>query len=342
VVTGESRTWYGSSSSHHAEHVWKTIDGWNPDQIKSFVFRYLAEPTLFPFYIANEFYESQNKASMKTLAALGALGLLDKIKPSDNSDALYRNSVTLSDFYDPIVLKYLEDMKPPTANVKTSAIVVGGMEALSQTETLERKKKFYTYENRKILQVAELNGRIDIVGTSPELRALLTKAMTFEPIKVQEKLGIWNESRVAEYGRGGATTSHTTLAGVSSPTQAWRNPREYFAALAMISELRKDEYFKNWSLGDLEGQTLRTVTNHSFGASYSQAYTFSRDIDSYDFLPEIDEMDALIREINLKITMRRVNELALGNVAYYLGTEPKKLLRLNRGKDESAVYDRKD
>ena len=278
------------------------------------------------------------------IAALGALGLLDKIKPSDNSDALYRNSVTLSDFYDPIVLKYLADLKPPTSSVKTSGIVIGGVEALSSLETLERKKKFYTYENRKLLSVAEMNGRIDIVGTSPELRQVISKAMTFDPITVQEKYGIWNESRVASYGRGGATTSHTTLAGVSSPGQAWRNPREYFAALAMISELRKDEYFKNWDLGTLEGQTLRTVTNHqgNLGTTYSQAYTFSRDIDSYDFLPEVDEMDSMIREINLKITMRRVNELALGNVAYYLGTEPKKLLRLNRGKDESAVYDRKD
>lgn len=334
-VRGESRTWYGSTSSDTASYAFESISGWDQNQIKEFIFRYLAEPVLFPFFIANEFYENKGKASLKTLGIMGALGLLNRVSTSSNANSLLQNQVTLSDFFDPIVLNYLKNMAPPKSLVRSSALIVGGGEEIrTKSQIFEDKKRVFTYENRELLDLAETAGRIDIVWQSPELRNLLNEALSYPIIEPKAIYKDWNEGRIKSYGRGGDNETQTLSLAGGGPGAAWRDPRNYFAALGMISELKKDEYFKNWNANTYAGQSWVTHEGSRF--------TFSgRGIDSYDFLGEIDEIDSMIREINFKMSLRKVNTLALGNVAFYLGTEPSKLIKLNRGLDEPSVFDKK-
>lgn len=334
-VRGESRTWYGSSSSDTASYAFESIRGWDQNQIKEFIFRYLAEPVLFPFFIANEFYENKGKASLKTLGVMGALGLLNRVSTSSNADSLLQNQVTLSDFFDPIILNYLKNMAPPKSLVKSSAIIFdGGKEMRTKAQILEDKKRVFTYENRELLEMAESAGRIDIVWQSPELRSLLKDSLSYPIIEPKAIYQEWNEGKIKSYGRGGENETQVLSLAGGGAGAAWRDPRNYFAALGMISELKKDEYFKNWDANTYAGQSWVTHEGSRF--------TFSgRDIDSYDFLGEIDEIDSMIREINFKMSLRKINTLALGNVAYFLDTEPSKLLKLNRGLDEPSVFDKK-
>lgn len=333
-VRGESRTWYGSSSSHTAGYAFQSVSGWDQNQIKEFIFRYLAEPVLFPFYIANEFYEGQGKVSLKTLGVLGALGLLSRVSTGTNVDSFLKNQVTMADFFDPIVLNYLRNLKAPAQVSRTSAIVVdGSLEIKTKAQELEEKKRFFTYENRELLESAELAGRVDIVWQSPDLRKLMIDATSFPIITPKETYKAWNEGKVKTYGRGGENDSQVLSLAGGGAGVAWRDPRNYFAALAMISELRKDEYFKNWDANIYAGRRMG-IGDGSF--------TFSgRDIDSYDFLADIDEIDSMVREISFKMTLRKINTLALGNVAYFLETTPDKLLKMNRGSNEPTVFDKK-
>jgi hypothetical protein len=330
-VRGESRTWYGSSSSHTAAHTFRTMAGWTPEQIKQFVFTNLAEPVLFPFFIANEFYENQGKASLKTLGVMGALGLLGRVSTGTNVETLLRNQVTLSDFFDPVVLKYLRNMSPPKQATRSAAVIVGGgVEVRTEKQIFEDRKRVFTWENREILEAAELAGRIDIVWQSPELRELLKESLAYPVIEPKKAYQEWNEGKIKSYGRGGNEAEVLSLAGGGYGV-AWRDPRNYFAALAMISELRKDEYFKDWDAGE---PTRFLAGGKVVGLS-------GRDLTDYDFLADIDEVDAMVREISFKMTLRKVNTLALGNVAYFLETTPEKLLRVNRGLDEPSVFDKK-
>lgn len=333
-VRGESRTWYGSSSSHTAGYAFQSVSGWDQNQIKEFIFRYLAEPVLFPFYIANEFYEGQGKVSLKTLGVLGALGLLSRVSTGTNVDPFLKNQVTMADFFDPIVLNYLRNLKAPAQVSRTSAIVVdGSLEIKTKAQELEEKKRVFTYENRELLESAELSGRVDIVWQSPDLRKLMIDATSFPIITPKETYKAWNEGKVKTYGRGGENDSQVLSLAGGGAGVAWRDPRNYFAALAMISELRKDEYFKNWDANVYAGRRMG-IGDGSF--------TFSgRGIDSYDFLAEIDEVDSMVREISFKMTLRKINTLALGNVAYFLETTPDKLLKMNRGSNEPTVFDKK-
>lgn len=333
-VRGESRTWYGSSSSHTAGYAFQSVSGWDQNQIKEFIFRYLAEPVLFPFYIANEFYEGQGKVSLKTLGVLGALGLLSRVSTGTNVDPFLKNQVTMADFFDPIVLNYLRNLKAPAQVSRTSAIVVdGSLEIKTKAQELEEKKRVFTYENRELLESAELSGRVDIVWQSPDLRKLMIDATSFPIITPKESYKAWNEGKIKTYGRGGENDSQVLSLAGGGYGVAWRDPRNYFAALAMISELRKDEYFKNWDANVYAGRRMG-IGDGSF--------TFSgRDIDSYDFLADIDEIDSMVREISFKMTLRKINTLALGNVAYFLETTPDKLLKMNRGSNEPTVFDKK-
>lgn len=331
---GESRTWYGSTSSHTATYGFESFGRWSPNQIKEFIFRYLAEPVLFPFFIANEEYQNAGKASLKTLGALGALGYLRTVSTGDNSRVLLDNEVTLSDFFDPIVLQKIETFQEPSKIKSKSAITMDGFSQLlgSATGAAEREKQF-DWDNRQILAGAEYAGRIDVVWQSAVLRKTIRDAMTFPAIAPDPRWGEWNELRESDNAviRRGETEARKVMR-FGGPGAAWRDPKNYFAALAMIYELRKDEYMASWSAREHSGQAFRYGTGPVFRFA-------GRDLSTYDFLPDVEELDASIRELQWKLMIRKTNTLALSNIAFFLSTTPEKLMRMNRDADESAIYD---
>jgi len=334
--TTNRRTWYGSSSGDQTvEYVYKSIAGYSRDQIKSFIFMNLAEPTLFPFYMANDAYKSQNKASLQSLALLSTMCTgLDFISESDQSINFISNQMTLSDFEQPMILQFLENLKDPRTVKRTAGIIAGGSENIfGKTETQKDLEKTFLYDHREFFEAADRAGRIDLVIKSKELRAVMAKALTYQTITPNEAYGIWNESSFKTYGRGGETDQRIASMRLAGPGVGWRSPRNYFAALAMIDQLRRDEYFEGWSAPPLigldKGEGVRAITS-------------TRDISSYDFLGTVEEFERRHRELSFKMMVRKINTMALGNVAYFLDTTPDKLLRVNRN-DQSApaVYDRK-
>lgn len=337
-VSVERRTWYGSSSGNQtAEYVWKSLAGYSKEQIKAFIFMNLAEPTLFPFYMANQEYQRKNKCSLQTLAILSTITTgFDYISTTDLSRNLTSNQLTLSDFEQPMILKFLDDLQNPHLMKKSAGIIVGGSkEIFSAAEKAKELARTYLYDNRKLFESADRAGRIDIVMKSKELREVMTQAMTYPAITPNEAYGIWNESSYVQRGRGGDTNEQQITMRFAGPGAGWRSPRNYFAALAMIDQLRKDEYFAGWSAPPVIG--LDTD-----GDGVATAITSDRDIGTYDFLGTVEEFERKHREISFKSLIRKVNTMALGNVAYFLDTTPDKLLRVNRNDQTApAVYDKK-
>lgn len=341
TVEAERRTWYGSSSgTQRASYVLESIRGFTPDQIKKFIFTNLAEPVLFPFYIANDAFEKQNKASLMTLAIMSTIGTgFDWIGEGDLSPVLLSNQMTLSDFYEPQVLEYLEQEKDPEALYKSAGIIVsGGQEIRSLREQESELKRKFIYQNREVLEALERSGRADVIGRIPELRQVMAKALTYPNITPKEAFGLWNESKLYEYGRGGDVEKTASLR-LAGPGVMWRSPRNFFAALAMIDELRRDEYFAGWTDETIDWGSTSGILSEKRIEGYSSN---RRDISTYDFLGTVDMFEGIHAEIQYKSVMRKVNTLAMGNVAFFLDTTPDKLLRVNRNdQSASAVYDKK-
>ena len=337
-TTAEKRTWYGSSSGEQrAEYVWKSLAGYSKEQIKAFIFMNLAEPTLFPFYMANEEYANQNKCSLQTLALISTMVTgFDFINTSDLSPLLFQNQMTLSDFEQPMILKYLDELKNPHQTKRTAGIIVGGSsEYMSASEKNLEKMRTFVWDHREILEAADRMGRIDLLWRIPEMRKVMSEAMTYPAITPNRAYGIWNEASYVKRGRGGDLTTEQITMRFAGPGAGWRSPRNYFAALALIDQLRSDEYFMGWTAPPVIGLDKD-------GDGVFTAITSDRDIGTYDFLGTVEEFERRHRELTFKMTVRKVNTLALGNVAYYLGTTPDKLLRMNREKvGEAAVYDKK-
>lgn len=332
-VSAQVRTWYGATQGASARHVWQTIAGYTPTMIRDFVFFYLAEPTLYPFYVANDAYRGQNKASLVQMAVLSVLTGFDFIAPhEDYTKLLIANELTLSDFENPRILQYLEDLQDPLKKYRLAAVTIDGKPQYSKAVMEKYGPEISLYQNRDILESLERAGRIDVISKVPQLRKVLKDTMTFPAIDVNQAYGAWNETGLVNYGRGGETDREQSSLRVAGAGLAWRKVRNYFAALGMIEELRKDEYFNTAEYKDTTANAY-IVGDIVFGA---------RTIQTYDFLGTVDAFESLHREISFKSTIRKINTLALGNVAYFLGTTPDKLVRVNRGETtESAVYDKR-
>ncbi len=320
VSRAETVTWYGSHNSYAATHFWKTIAGYTPDQLRGFVFKYLVEPTLKPYKISNDVYEIQGKASLRTLSILSTMcGFTYVDKQTDYSRLLVENQVTLSDFKDPVIISYLQRLEDPRLREKrSSALVVGGVEVRSDIEKRNEELRAFAFKNKELLISADRAGRIDVIEKIPELKERLKWALTFPEITIDQKADL---EKIKTLSKTDMEKYLKTPGFSSGPGAAWREIRNYFAALAMINEIRKDPYFEGFS---------RSWLTDGFGAS---------DISTYDFIPHIEEFETLHRDVNLKSTLRKVNTLALGNVAYFLNTDPSKLVRVNRNDMTApAVY----
>ena len=323
ISRSETVTWYGSGNSYAATHFWNTIAGYTPDQIRGFIFKYMVEPTLQPYRISNDVYEIQGKASLKTLAILSTMVGFTRIEKNvDYSILLSQNQLTLSDFKDPVILDYLYNLTDPASRERiSSAVQVSGKAVLSETEAKNEAMRVFAFKNKQLLIEADRAGRIDIINKIPELRSRLKYAMSFPEIGIDQKADLEKIGTLSKADMDKFLKTPGTQSGSGAP---WREIRNYFACLALLDQVRKDKYFKGFT---------RSWLTDGFEA---------RDISSYDFMSTVDDFEATHRDVTMKSVLRKVNTLALGNVAFFLNTTPDKLVRLNRRDSENpAVYDKR-
>ncbi len=319
---GESTTWYGSENSYTASHVWRSIEGYTPDQIRQFIYDYIVDPVLKPFWLMRNVYVGDRKADLKTLAILSTLSGFTHVDSNRSYlSVLLENQVTLSDFRDPLVLEYLDSRPDPRRIKKSAAIIESGREAFSSQELKNQAQENFVFDNRELIKELERAGRIDAICSIPEMKSLLSKAMLFQAVGIDRSEELWKDGAITLEMREKFSQGPLLNAGAGAP---WRMIRNYFAALAMINEIRDDKYFD------------------SFGKDSIERGMYARGIESYDFIADAKDFEETHKRIAMKSALRKVNTLALGNVAYFLGTTPDKLIRVNRNdKTASAVYDKK-
>lgn len=92
--------------------------------------------------------------------------------------------------------------------------------------------------------------------------------------------------------------------------RAWRKLHNYIAVLHMIDQFRTDSYLKNTRFAE---QLL-------------------------PFMPSVDAFQTKVERLNFLSTARSVNALALNNIAGFLGTDPKKLVKTNNGAQGAAIF----
>lgn len=327
---GESRTWYGTTASKSAEKTWLSIAGFTPAQLRHFVFQYMVEPNVYPFLLANKAFEGKGKASLMSMAVLSTMCDFKFIDAyTDYSPLFLGNQLSLSDFYMPQVLKYLDEVQDPRLlKSKATGITINGVQQLTKAQMEKANAEAFTFIYREDLKWAEYAGRPDILFRSPEVRKIMKDALSFPLIPPSEGQTAWTESRLVERSRGGENISQAITGYLGGPGAMWREVRNYFAALGLIDRIQKDSYFK-----DFQAEAFQASNGLIYG---------TRDLSDYDFMGSIAEFEAYHREVSMKSMIRKVNTMALGNVAYFLGTTPDKLVRVNRDEpNQPAIYDRR-
>jgi len=91
--------------------------------------------------------------------------------------------------------------------------------------------------------------------------------------------------------------------------RAWRSLHNYFSVLQMLDTFRKDSYLSQ--------------------TRYAQQLL--------PFMPSIESFDQQVSKINYLSTMRSVNRLAMKNIASFIGTNTKNLIKITSPDDMGAV-----
>lgn len=325
---GSSTTWYGSTSKEIATHSWRSfVAGGGLESARRWVFFYLVEPTLYPFWLANRAY-GESKANLFYMAILSTLSNTKFLSVGiDHSQALDQAALTPGDFGDPMISEALSRLSDPF-KTQSAAIVESGRRKLV---TVDQTKAF-DWVNREAIIGLDQVGRIDAIRKSETVRRVLKEKFTYPAIAIDQAQGVWNETTVKQYGRG---TAGQIVNHVSGPGAAWRDMRNYFACLAILHELKNDPVFSGFDYADTSN--LKGFVHPDTGEVVADPGGRS-----YEFFADSVEFDRIHRELTFKSTMRKVNSLALGNIGYFLGVSPEKLIRVNRNDETApAVYDTK-
>lgn len=288
TVTASKTNWYGSKAEYTAGYSWKSIRGYTPDQLRNFVFTYLVEPYLYPFLLAEKQYKGRGKLSLLHLFTLCLLGNREYIYHDQGlMPLMLATDFSPFDFGEYQVQDYLNGLQPP--NFAKNFAISGDIRKLASVNPKEKNKQM-TYDLRSLFAYADQAGRIDILNQSNELRDLINSISTYESWKFDASLGDWNESQKSEtLGR------EKISSGPGGAGAAWRRVKNYFAAMALLDQIRRDTYFKGWEGGRMS--------------------------DYMDFFSTISDFEQMYRDMQLKMVIRKTNTMALANVAYFLGAK---------------------
>ncbi|NBV43201.1 hypothetical protein EBR96_10625 [bacterium] len=279
----------------------------NDDQIRQFVFTNLIGPYVHPFFVADRAYQNKNKASLFSLALLSTLSPLKYIDPNlDVSIYLDKANLSPYDFKEIHLKQTLESLKNPTLSIAPSIGVRIQGQGMASFD-LETQVKIDAFKNKDVLLNADLSGRIDVLRKSEFSNRVLRSMFTYPAIAYDEALGAWQES-VKTKDRNGQSINR-----VIGPVSAWRDPRNYFAALGMIDSLNRDEFFQKTS--------LTAWLNKNF-----------------DFMKDVKTFDDQFRKLNFKKTMRALNLMALNNIARFFDTTADKLIKVKATKNKPVQY----
>ena len=295
TVSSSSTNWYGSKSEYTAGLHWKSIRGYTPEQIKNFVFTYLIEPYLYPFLLAEKEYAGMGKLPLLQAFTLAMLGGQEWLYAERGmSDLFKKTMITPWDMESHAIQDYFSTLEKP--KLASTSVVSGDISIFSKIRQAQNEKAMYTFNNRERLAACDILGRTDGLFTSPEVTKEIDRLTMYEPWQYHEGLGDWNESgRVELVGR------ERQISGPGGAGAVWRKVKNYFAAMAMLDQMRADNYFKGWE-----------------GGRYPE----------YAFFSTVADFEKYYRDLQLKMLIRRTNTMALANVALFLNTDISKLKRI--------------
>src|SRR6185369_4112005 len=290
VSNTASRTWYGSTSTAHAEYSWKSLYSMTDDQIRQTVFGALIYPYMYPFQIADQAFGKMNKASLFTMAQLACLSPMKYVyADQDLSGFLGSARLTPKDFGETVVQDYLSSLNDDRKYAaKVAGVTIQGV-AQKAGVNYANAAKYDLLDNLDLFKNADRLGDVDTLFSNPDLKKTVADFFTFPAIPKTAALGAWNES-VAATDRAGNSITRVIGAGA-----AWRDPKNYFASMGFIDTLSKDPFFKN----------------SAFMAWLYQTFYFMKDIKTFE---------TVHRQLQMKQTLRAVNFLAKANIARFLGT----------------------
>lgn len=305
IVNTTNTSWDGNSVGGNAEKVWTAFQKLPKAQIQAAIFNGLVVPYLTPFQVAHDYYLSQNKASIYGLCMLATLANIPAIGVgSDLSGYLDSFFVTPADMGETVLQDWLKNQQDPSLGLNTSQSAVS-IQGVSSGPKASVDRTLFLIKDKAA--DADLAGRIDLLRKNSDISKFISNMYTFPVIdprstQLAKYQGGWNEGIYVD-SRGGQTSLSYVPNSVGS---AWRNPRDFFSALAMLDQIQHDSWFSDW------------YQNGTFG---------NKQFQSFDFLGNLEAFKAAYAKLQLKSVVRRVNRLALANIAGFLGTTPDKLSR---------------
>lgn len=285
----------GSVAHESASINIRTIGEMNEKQAAEFIFDWVIEPFTICYLEAEKFYRSKNLPSLFDISLLWALDTSSNLKYISDSDtqvskAMLRNLLTPKDlFIDNIFSDYYPENKVSG--------ISGALGNLFTTSEISKN------------EADQLNqsGDIEKLYSNASTRKALEKKTIYPLIPPIENVP-WRESSYkAIFNRSSGETETMLVPDLQSwyggQATDWRKLQNFIACLDFLDLVYNDPYYKKLN--------------------------FSLDtIHKYDFFPRLETWKNKLVEVQGISAARKVNKLALTNVAYFLGANSPKQIKM--------------
>lgn len=287
---------FGSHTSN-AKMTIKTIMDHSHQAASMGVFRAFVLNPFSKFKNLDDQEKDQNKIRATSLALLSMLPPYPMQYKSKTCllSLLTANDLTPADLGDPALTNFLNSKKKTNTSTFTG-ITVNGIDQFSTGQD-------YTALNAKEQKLIDNDqqGHISGILSDPEASSFLKSWAT--PLFEES---VYLGGAFTEIGRqvnpdGTSQSSNLSPRRVQLLRGQIRQMSDYWGAISVLSMLKKDTYFSNLS-GELEG---------------------------FSFIPSPDEFQSLHKNMILKVHTRKLNRLAMQNIASFLGTPSTNLRLLN-------------
>lgn len=287
VAQASSKNFLGQVSNESARVTVRTIGEMNEEEAANFIFQWVIEPFTICYLEAEKYYRSKKLPSIFDISLLWAVdtsGSLKYISDSDGTQipkSLLKNLLTPKDiFIDDFFSDYYPEVK--------SAGISG---ALGNFFVKQEPTKEQVFD-------ADNTGDIERLYNFKKTRKILASKTTF-PLVPPTNSVPWRESTYKTYTERETRQPYRVLERdlqhwYGGQATDWRKLQNFIACLDFLDLVRNDPYYKNLSV------------------------PLDR-VEQYDIFPSINEWKNKVALVQGISQARKVNKLALTNVAYFLG-----------------------
>lgn len=270
----------------------------NKETSAEYFFETLIRPWVACYSIANDEIVTRGNMSMSNIAALSYL-VNPQGEISDTSDYVKFLLGSCLTPYD-FGDEILKDISMQFLNDYYKGQDTSFKESAISFGLTDKNKVFSKYQTDNEI----MRRKLELVKQSDDITELVQYPYIYK--KLQSYMDFQKTSFERDPSYGGKLNQKFD----SKNVRAWRKLHNYIAVIHMIDQFRTDSYLKNTRFAQ---QLL-------------------------PFMPSVDSFTDKVERLNYLSTARSVNMLALNNIAGFIGTDPKKLKKINASEQGAAIY----